>query len=178
MCLALVAAWQSRNNSVTGTKPMWVCTYERGYVCVRTLYEGGFIISWAEGHLALIGVLRCWFWCLQHWCCLLLGIRSWLPPPPSTFPPFCFSPSAPQLIPRSLRCYRSAFAAHQRAKKSSPFLLPLVILFPLYLFIICSLFPVPFPLRWHPTYCYFLIGNYVSAQGDEKAGNWHFPCFS
>lgn len=89
MCLALVAAWQSRNNSVTGTKPMWVCTCERGYVCVRTLYEGGFIISWAEGHLALIGVLRCWFWCLQHWCCLLLGIRSWLPPSPSTFPPFC-----------------------------------------------------------------------------------------
>lgn len=115
--------------------------HESARVCARSLYWGGFIISRAEGHLALIGVLRCWFRCLQQWSCLLLGIRSWLSPSPSALPLPCSGPSAPRLIPGSLHRYRSALASHQRAKKSSPPFLSFVILFPSYtFFIICSLF--------------------------------------
>lgn len=33
-------------------------------------------------------------------------------------------------------------------------------------FIICSLFSVPFLLHRHPSYCYFLSGNYVCVQRD------------
>ena len=90
------------------------------------------------------------------------------PPSPPALPLPCSGPSAPRLIPGSLHRYRSALASHQRAKKSSPPFLSFVILFPSFtLFIICSLFSVPFLLHRHPTYCCFLSGNYVSVQRNE-----------
>lgn len=36
-----------------------------GKMCVESLSEAELICSRIEGYLALIGVLRCWFWCLQ-----------------------------------------------------------------------------------------------------------------
>lgn len=70
-------------------------------------------------------------------CCWESVYSSTSPPAPS-LP--CSSPSAPQLIPGSLHCYRSVLASHQRAEKSSPPFLTCQSLPLLYPSIICFLF--------------------------------------
>lgn len=125
-------------------------------------------LPWAQSNLALIGVLRCWFWCLQQWCYLLLGIRFWASPPPLRPPSallrsLCTPANTRLITPLSIG---PSCTLKGKEVLSSPSLFchPFPLLYP---FIICSLFSVPFLLHQHPTWCYFL-SICVSVQRDFK----------